>query len=56
MMLRQLLGRLGSDRKGQGLVEYGLLIGAVALIAAAAVSLFGHKTGDIIGAVAVILL
>jgi Flp pilus assembly pilin Flp len=54
-MLRKLLGRLRRDKKGQGLVEYALLIGGVALISAAAVSLFGHKTSDIIGAVAVIL-
>jgi Flp pilus assembly pilin Flp len=54
-MLRKLLGRLRSDKRGQGLVEYALLIGGVALIAAAAVSLFGHKTSDIIGAVATIL-
>ncbi len=54
-MLRKFLGRLRRDKKGQGLVEYALLIGGVALISAAAVSLFGHKTSDIIGAVAVIL-
>jgi pilus assembly protein Flp/PilA len=54
-MLRKLFGRLRSDKRGQGLVEYALLIGGVALIAAAAVSLFGHKTSDIIGAVAAIL-
>jgi pilus assembly protein Flp/PilA len=54
-MLRKLFGRLRSDKRGQGLVEYALLIGGVALIAAAAVSIFGHKTSDIIGAVATIL-
>jgi len=54
-MLRKFLGRLRRDKKGQGLVEYALLIGGVALIAAASVSLFGHKTTDIISAVAVIL-
>ena len=54
-MLRKLLGRLRRDKKGQGLVEYALLIGGVALISAAAVSLFGHKTSDIIAAVTVIL-
>ena len=54
-MVRNFLGRLRRDKKGQGLVEYALLIGGVALIAAAAVSVFGHKTTDIIGAVAAIL-
>ena len=54
-MILNVLRRLRRDKKGQSLVEYGLLIGGVALIGAAAVSLFGHKTSDIIGAVATIL-
>ena len=54
-MLRKFLGRLRRDKKGQGLVEYALIIGGVALIAAASISVFGHKTTDIISAVAVIL-
>ncbi|TWT34609.1 Flp family type IVb pilin [Blastopirellula retiformator] len=43
------------NRKGQGLVEYGLIIAGVALICAAAVSVFGHKTSDLISAVATII-
>ncbi|QDV45838.1 Class III signal peptide [Stieleria neptunia] len=43
------------NKKGQGLVEYGLIIAGVALICAAAVSVFGHKTSDLIGAVATVL-
>lgn len=54
-MLRKFLGRLRRDKKGQGLVEYALIIGGVALIAAASISVFGHKTTDIISAVATIL-
>jgi pilus assembly protein Flp/PilA len=54
-MILKFLRRLRRDRKGQGLVEYGLLIAGVALISAAAVSVFGHKTSDMIGAVATIL-
>jgi pilus assembly protein Flp/PilA len=50
-MLRKLI----SNKKGQGLVEYGLIIAGVALICAAAVSVFGHKTSDLISAVATIL-
>lgn len=42
-------------RRGQGLVEYGLIIAGVALIAAAAISILGHKTSDLIAAVATIL-
>jgi len=47
--------KLFSNKKGQGLVEYGLIIAGVALICAAAVSVFGHKTSDLIAAVATIL-
>jgi len=54
-MIRKFFSRLRRDKKGQGLVEYALLIAGVALISAAAVSLLGHKTSDMIGAVAAIL-
>lgn len=47
--------KLIRNKKGQGLVEYGLIIAGVALISAAAVSVFGHKTSDLISAVATIL-
>mgnify|MGYP002623707808 FL=1 len=50
-MLRKMI----RNRKGQGLVEYALIIAGVALIAAAAVSVFGHKTSDMIAAVAAVL-
>ena len=44
-----------NNKKGQGLVEYGLIIACVALICAAAISVFGHKTSDLIAATAAIL-
>ena len=50
-MLRKLL----RDRKGQGLVEYAMIIAGVALVCAAATSLFGHKTSQLISAVATVL-
>ena len=50
-MLRKFFG----NKKGQGLVEYGLIIAGVALICAAAISVFGHKTSDLISAVAAVL-
>ena len=43
------------NKKGQGLVEYGLIIAGVALICAVSVSVFGHKTSDLISAVATVL-
>ena len=49
------MSRRMRNRKGQALVEYALLIAGVALIAAAAVSLFGHKTSDMISATAAVL-
>jgi Flp pilus assembly pilin Flp len=50
-----MLKKLVRNRKGQGLVEYALIIAGVALIAAAAISVFGHKVTDMISATAVIL-
>ena len=47
--------KLVRRRKGQGLVEYALLIAGVALISMAAVSLFGHKVSDMISSVATVL-
>ncbi|GAB5516457.1 MAG: class III signal peptide-containing protein [Rhodopirellula baltica] len=47
--------KLFKNKKGQGLVEYGLIIAGVALICAAAISVFGHKTSDLIAATAAIL-
>ena len=54
-MLRELIRRLRRDKRGQGLVEYGLLIAGVSLVCAAAVSIFGQKTGDLIAAVVEVL-
>jgi Flp pilus assembly pilin Flp len=50
-----MLRKMFRNKKGQGLVEYGLIIAGVALICAAAISVFGHKTNDLIAAVAAIL-
>ncbi|MGC6486895.1 MAG: hypothetical protein ACON4Z_04565 [Planctomycetota bacterium] len=47
--------KLLKNKKGSALVEYGLLIAGVALVGAAAVSVFGHKTNDLIAATATIL-
>jgi len=47
--------RLLRNKRGSALVEYGLLIAGVALVSAAATSMFGHKTSDLIGAAATIL-
>lgn len=43
------------QKRGAALVEYGLIVAGVALVAAAAVSIFGKKTSDMIGAAAAVL-
>lgn len=43
------------NKRGAALVEYGLIVAGVALVAAAAVSIFGHKTAGMIGASAALL-
>jgi pilus assembly protein Flp/PilA len=53
--MRKLLQRLRRDKKGAAFVEYALLIGGVALIGAASVSTFGHKTNDMIAMTAGVL-
>jgi pilus assembly protein Flp/PilA len=55
LMTLKMLQKPISDNRGQGLVEYALLIAGVALICAVGVSMFGHKTGGMIDAVATIL-
>jgi Flp pilus assembly pilin Flp len=43
------------NKRGAAMVEYGLLVAGVALVTAAAVSMFGHKTTDMIGTIASVL-
>ena len=50
-----MLKRLIRNRKGQGLVEYALIIAGVTLICAVGIAIFGHKVSDMISATAVIL-
>lgn len=47
--------RFATHRRGQGLVEYALIIAGVALICVAGITVFGHKTSDMIDAVTVVL-
>jgi len=42
-------------QKGAALVEYGLLVAGVALVASAAVAVFGSKTSDLIASIASVL-
>ncbi len=42
-------------RKGASMVEYALLVAGVALIGSASVSVFGHKTNDMIATTAAVM-
>ncbi|TWT58863.1 hypothetical protein KOR42_22500 [Thalassoglobus neptunius] len=50
-MLKKLRNVLKS-RKGQGMVEYGILVGGVALVCLVAVAILGHKSNDLMASVA----
>lgn len=50
-----MLKKILKSKKGAALVEYGLLIAGVALVSAAAVSIFGHKTNELISGIATVL-
>src|SRR5689334_16598691 len=54
-MLKSLIKKVIRNRKGAAFVEYALLVGGIALVGAAAVAVFGHKTSDMLGAAAAIL-
>ena len=54
-MLMNMISKLVRCRRGQGLVEYAMIIAGVALVAAVGMTMFGHKTTDMIDAVAVVL-
>jgi pilus assembly protein Flp/PilA len=51
----KVLRRLGQNEKGATLVEYALIIAGVALIAAATISIFGHKTNDMLATTTAVL-
>lgn len=51
----KLIKQTRRSKRGAALVEYGLIVAGVALVAAAAVSIFGTKTAGMIGASAAIL-
>lgn len=51
----KLMNKSNRQKRGAALVEYALIVGGVALVAAAAVSIFGHKTASLIGASAAVL-
>src|SRR5580693_451668 len=54
-MVSKFVNRLARDRKGQGLVEYAILVAGVALICLVTTSVLGHKASSMIGTLAAIL-
>ena len=55
MMIRRNRQTRNQKRRGAVLLEYSLLAAGVALICAAAVSVYGHKTNDLIASVAAVI-
>jgi Flp pilus assembly pilin Flp len=53
--MRRVVQRLRRSQRGAALVEYALIIAGVALIGAAAVSIFGSKVTDLLATAAAIL-
>lgn len=53
--MSRLVKRLLSEKTGAALVEYALIVAGVALIGAAAVSVFGHKVTDMMATAAAVM-
>ena len=47
--------KMFTNKKGQGLLEYALILAGVALICLVAITMVGHKTNDLLAATATIL-
>lgn len=43
------------DRRGQSLVEYGILVGAIAIVCLVATTMLGHKINGLIGSAAAVM-
>ena len=54
-VMLKIVQRLRRSEKGAALVEYALIVAGVALIGAAAVSIFGNKVTDLLATAAAIL-
>ncbi len=53
--MRSVRNRNRKLRRGQALVEYTIIVAAVALVALGSISLLGHKTNDMLGTLTAIL-
>lgn len=53
-MLRFLGSKL-RETKGAAMVEYGMLVAGIGLVAAGATSILGHKTNDLVASIAAVL-
>jgi Flp pilus assembly pilin Flp len=51
----KLTERVSKNEKGAALVEYALIVAGVALIGAATISVFGHKTNDMLATATAVL-
>ena len=55
LQLIRRFSRFSRDDKGAALVEYALIVAGVALIAAATIAVFGHKTNDMLATATAVL-
>lgn len=54
-MMLSFIGKLFRNKQGQSLVEYGILVGAIAIVGLVAATTLGHKVTDLLGASAALL-
>src|SRR4029450_12158513 len=54
-IMLKLTRRILRCKKGAALVEYALLVAGIALVGAASIAIFGHKTNDMVAMVAAVL-
>jgi pilus assembly protein Flp/PilA len=52
LRMRKLINRFRRDEEGAALVEYGMLVGLIAVICIAAVTLLGQEVSDAFSAIA----
>jgi pilus assembly protein Flp/PilA len=52
LLMRKLISRFRQDEEGAALVEYGMLVGLIAVICVAAVTLLGQEVSTAFSAIA----
>lgn len=53
--MKSFFGRVLRNKRGQSLVEYGILVGAISMVGLVAATMLGHKVTSLLGASAALL-